>query len=95
MEEQAAGGQDVRAFCRVRGLTETSFYAWRRTIAERDRGNTPRAPKQATFVELRSRLTAPEVTDAPLEIVVGARRLLIRAGCDGALLREVLAAMEA
>lgn len=29
--------QGVRGFCREHGLSEPSFYAWRRTIAERNR----------------------------------------------------------
>ena len=28
--EQQRGGESVRAFCRERGLRETSFYYWRR-----------------------------------------------------------------
>ena len=35
--EQGRGGESVRAFCRSRGLRETSFYHWRREIRLRDR----------------------------------------------------------
>lgn len=31
-----ASGLSVRAFCRQEQLNESSFYAWRRTLAERD-----------------------------------------------------------
>jgi hypothetical protein len=44
-------GQGVRAFCWVHGLSEASFYAWRRTIQERDRQAQPRSrrgPRQAS-----------------------------------------------
>ena len=30
-------GQEVRAYCVEHGVSEPSFYAWRRTIQERDR----------------------------------------------------------
>src|SRR5271167_4597510 len=30
-------GQGVRAYCAEHGLSEPSFYAWRRTIEQRDR----------------------------------------------------------
>lgn len=30
-------GQGVRSYCREHGLSEPLFYAWRRTIQERDR----------------------------------------------------------
>ena len=33
---QAASGVSVRRFCKERGLSEPSFYAWRRTLQERD-----------------------------------------------------------
>jgi transposase len=32
----AASGLTIRAFCRREQLTESAFFAWRRTIAERD-----------------------------------------------------------
>lgn len=37
VERWAGSGMSVRAFCRARGLSEPSFYAWRRTLAARDR----------------------------------------------------------
>lgn len=35
-QRQAASGLTIRAFCRGEQLTESAFFAWRRTIAERD-----------------------------------------------------------
>ena len=35
----SASGLSGRAFCRQQKLGEASFYAWRRTIAERDAGS--------------------------------------------------------
>lgn len=134
LREQADCGLNARAFCLFRGLSEPSFYAWRRTLGERDRlarvarrESTPK-PKQPMFVELRpsaptspspmpapasppappSRFSSPSpssscwptsspcsvAADVPLELLVGDRRLLIRAGCDLALLRNVLAALD-
>ena len=37
VQRQAESGLTVRAFCRREELAESNFYAWRRTIAERDR----------------------------------------------------------
>ena len=101
LEEQVDSRQNIRGFCRARGLTEPSFYAWRRAIAERE-GNTaahPARAKRPAFVELRPNCVAspsavPGKIDVPLEIVAGGRRLLIRPGCDRTLLREVLAVLE-
>ena len=114
LREQADCGLNARAFCLFRGLSEPSFYAWRRTLGERDRlarvsrreptpalkpKPTPK-PKQPMFVELRppAPSSSPRfvavAADVPLELLVGDRRLLIRAGCDLALLRNVLAALD-
>ena len=36
IQEQQSSGLSVREFCRRQQLRETSFYHWRRTLAERD-----------------------------------------------------------
>lgn len=41
VREQAESGLSVRRFCQTRGLSEASFYAWRRTLQERDRAAAP------------------------------------------------------
>jgi hypothetical protein len=35
-QRSAASGLTIRAFCEREQLTESAFFAWRRTIAERD-----------------------------------------------------------
>ncbi|REJ98517.1 MAG: hypothetical protein DWQ35_00505, partial [Planctomycetota bacterium] len=41
IEEFAASGLSVRTFCGREGLSEASFYAWRRTLAARDAEKPP------------------------------------------------------
>lgn len=36
----AASGLNVRRFCEAHGLSEASFYAWRRTLQQRDQPTT-------------------------------------------------------
>lgn len=36
LQRLSASGLSVREFCRREQLTESAFYAWRRTIGERD-----------------------------------------------------------
>ncbi len=36
LKRHAASGLSVRAFCEREKLTESAFYAWRRTLAERN-----------------------------------------------------------
>jgi hypothetical protein len=86
-----AGGLSVRDFCRTEGLSEPSFYSWRRTIAERDAATA--APDAPAFVPLHVRPgTAPVV----LELVLRSGHVLrIPPGSDPGHLRAVLAALEA
>jgi transposase-like protein len=37
LQSQAESGISVRAFCRREGLSEPSFYSWRRELGKRDR----------------------------------------------------------
>jgi transposase-like protein len=52
-------GLSVRAFCAERGVSEPSFYAWRRELAQRGR-----APRTSTFVPVQV------VADAVVEVVL-------------------------
>ena len=50
----AASRLSVRAFCRRESLAESAFYAWRRTIAERDiQVRRPAGAKQSNPVKAR------------------------------------------
>jgi transposase-like protein len=87
------GELSVRAFCRTHGLSEPSFYAWRRMLAQRD------AQAKATpFVPVQV-VAEPRSAEAPacaaLELVLeGGRRLRIEPGFDGPTLRRVLTLLE-
>jgi len=92
-------GQGVRAFCWAYGLSEPLFYAWRRTIQERDRQAEPRSrrgPRQSsdlvaddglpTFVPVTIAAAA-----ATLEVVLGDVRVVrVPSGFDAATLRQLL-----
>lgn len=43
VQRHAGSGLGVRAFCRQERLAESAFYAWRRTITERDVAARPRS----------------------------------------------------
>jgi transposase-like protein len=96
VREQQASGLSVAAFCRRRGLTQPSFYAWRRRLRQAA-GPAP-AADAPDFVELKL-APAPQV-DAPppqaaLELLLpGQRRVLVRPGFEPHLLRQLLAALE-
>jgi transposase len=86
-------GLTVRAYCDQHGLSEPSFYVWRRTIAARDRQAATTATESVpAFVSVR--VTPPPAMSA-LEIVVGAGRVIrVMPGFDAATLRNLLAVLE-
>jgi transposase-like protein len=47
-KRHGTSGLTIRAFCRREQLTESAFFAWRRTIAERDTEAKP--PKRPAFL---------------------------------------------
>ena len=85
---QQRSGISVKQFCRERGLTEYSFYAWRKRLAET-------GPVRFALVERRGTLQE-RPAEAVLELVLATgERLRIGAGVDGATLRTVLDALRA
>jgi hypothetical protein len=92
-------GQTVRAFCGEQGLSEPSFYAWRRIIAERDqqsrcgrrRDGNGQDNKQPVFVPVR----VAAASSGPLEVVLGQGRVVrVGSGFDAVTLRQLLAVLE-
>jgi len=85
LQRQAGSGLSVQAFCRREGLTEPSFYAWRRTSARRDAqgGGAPRVVSRrrsrrgvAAFVPIV--VTEPHHRDTGVLLeLAGGRRLLL------------------
>lgn len=88
-------GLSVRAYCVQHGLSEPSFYAWRRELARRDQRQAERAVqpphvKPIHFVPVR--VTEPA---AAIEIVLTNGQIVrVRPGFDAATLRQVLSTVE-
>src|SRR5262249_20863693 len=83
-------GLSVRAFCEQHDLSQPSFYAWRRTLAQRD-------AQAITFVpvEVLPEPLPPESQAAGLELVLAGGRLLrIGPAFDEPTLRRLLALLE-
>jgi len=91
-------GQSIRAFCGARGLTEASFYAWRRTIAQRD-GQAGRCagrngPARTVSLPLFVPVQLSSVAGAPLEVVLERGQVVrVPAGFDATTLRQLLAVL--
>ena len=85
---QQRSGISVKQFCKEHGLTEYSFYAWRKRLQEK-------GPVRFALVERRGhRQELPAGAALELVLTTG-ERLRISAGVDGATLRAVLDALRA
>ena len=85
---QQRSGMSVKQFCKEQGLTEYSFYTWRKRLQES-------GPVRFALVE-RSVRRQEGTAEAALELVLATgERLRIGAGVDIATLRTVLDALRA
>ena len=83
VEGQQRSGVSIRQWCHRRGVSEPSFYFWRRELAHRGAG------PQIVPVEVSP---SSPISNADLEIELpGPVIVRVRAGCDAQLLRQTLA----
>jgi len=89
IDGQQPSGLTVAAYCLERGITQGSFYTWKRRL--RAPARPTRSPKPA-FVEV----TPPRAgAHGTIEICLpGERRLLARRGFDRELLIELIRTLE-
>jgi len=85
---QQRSGISVKRFCKEHGLTEYSFYAWRKRLQET-------GPVRFALVERGSRRQERRA-EASLELVLATgERLRIGSGVDITILRTVLGVLRA
>jgi hypothetical protein len=83
---QQRSGNSVKQFCKEQGLTEGSFYAWRKRLQKRE-------PVRFALVDRGATRQEPAM-EAALELVMATgERLRIGAGVDATTLRTVLGAV--
>ncbi|MDP9172567.1 MAG: hypothetical protein M3O30_01715 [Planctomycetota bacterium] len=89
VDGQQSSGLTVAAYCLDRGITQGSFYTWKRRLRSPAKPN--RLPKPA-FVEV----TPPRAgTAGTIEVCLrGERHLLARRGFDRELLIELILTLE-
>jgi hypothetical protein len=82
-------GLSVRGFCARRGLSQPSFYSWRRELQRRD-------SEKPLFVPIRLRTDqAPAVLAHALEVVLASGRTIrVTSGFDAATLQQLVAVLE-
>jgi transposase-like protein len=87
-------GLCVREFCRAEGVSEPSFYQWRRKFQRRDSQGAPRPP---AFVPLVAEPPGEPTATAPVGVEVVLRSghvLRVLGRLDRAGLADLVAALE-
>jgi transposase-like protein len=85
--EQERRGMSVQQFCEEQGLTEQSFYVWRKRLQKQ---------QAMRFALVETAPARQRATELDLELVLKTgERLRIGAGVDPTALRRVLAALRA
>jgi transposase len=93
LRQWRGSGLSVRVFCDQQGISEPNFYAWRRTLADRDAAPVAFVPVQV-LPEPPSPLTS-DVAVAGLELLLpGGRVLRIGPAFEASTLRRLLALLE-
>lgn len=84
---QERSGVTVKQFCKQQGLTEQSFYYWRKRL---------QTPASMRFALVETAQWGGTADHATVELVLTTgERLRISAGVDAATLRQVLEALRA
>src|SRR5579863_2324204 len=93
VRQRRSSGLSIRDFCTDREISEPNFYAWRRTIAQRDAEAARFVPVQVVSDDTAG--TNGGNTGSGLELVLGPGRLLrIGPGFDAATLKRLLPVLE-
>ena len=86
---QQGSGNSVKQFCKEQGLTEYSFYAWRKRLRET-------GPVRFALVDRRPARPHQRAAEAALELVLATgERLRIGPGVDITVLRTLLGVLRA
>jgi hypothetical protein len=94
----ARSSLSVRAFCVREQVSEPSFYAWRRTLQERDAAEHPRSRPAflpATLLPPREEPSPPAPPEGVVIELHGGRLLRLPASMAPARLAELVYALEA
>jgi hypothetical protein len=88
LTDHESAGLSVKHFCEQRGISEQSFYSWRKRL---------RSPAPTRFALVETGVGRPTVpVESGLELVLTTGECLrIGAGFDPSVLRRVLAALRA
>ena len=85
------GRESVAAYCRRKGVTETSFYRWRKRL----RNEEAARPRFVPVEIVDARAVGRPAVEAGVEIELrGDRRVRVSAGFDADVLRRAVGVLE-
>jgi len=88
IREHRASGQTVAAFCAERSIPASSFFPWRRRLAEAGEDGS------AVFVEAKVGADDRQGEQGVTIVLAGGRRIMVGPGFDRRVLLEVIDALE-
>jgi hypothetical protein len=93
IRDQEASGRSISAFCREGKVPMSSFFSWRRKLADRHRKRiAERADTAGKFVSIE--LPPPAAAQSNCEVVLpDGCRIIVPARFDAGSLREILSAL--
>jgi len=87
-------GLSILVYCAQHDLAPANFYAWRRTLAQRDRQHKAPAPTPVTFVPIPLP-TPPPADDALIEVVLrNGRRIRLAPTVALSVVRDLVTLLE-
>ena len=93
IETWQASGMSVSRFCEVEGLPESSFYIWRKKLAQTDDAETGKQKKLSSpaFIEV----AIPKDNPAALELILSSGNTLrVSSGADSTTLNNVISVLK-
>jgi transposase-like protein len=98
--EWQESGLSVREFCKKNGLTEPSFYSWRRELKKRENEAGKKQSKDIkqtpVFIPLSLKTETGQQPEAKsdIEVIVGQHSIRIQPGFDSETLSRVLVVID-
>ena len=89
IERQQQSGRSIRAFCESEGVSQPSFYSWRKRLQESNGRPT------AQFVPVQIAVESAPARQGRIEILLSNGKCVrVEPGFDAQVLRDVLAVLE-